>query len=118
MPDTARAGANMRTGGQILADQLRLHGCDTAFCVAGERYLELLDALYDHKDFKRYTCRNETGGANAAEAYGKLTGRPGVVLVTRGPGACHGVIGLHTAHQDSTPMIMLIGQVARDQFDR
>ena len=118
MPDTARAGANMRTGGQILAHQLRLHGCDTAFFVAGECSLELLDALYDHKDFKRYTCRNETGRANAEEAYGKLTGKPGVVMVTRGPGACHGVIGLHTAHQDSTPMIMLIGQVARDQFDR
>lgn len=118
MPDTAHAGANMRNGGQILADQLRLHGCDTAFCVAGESYLELLDALYDHKDFKLFTCRNETGAANAAEAYGKLTGKPGVVMVTRGPGACHGVIGLHTAHQDSTPLIMLIGQVARDQFDR
>jgi len=118
MPDTAHAGANMRNGGQILADQLRLHGCDTAFCVAGESYLELLDALYDHKDFKLYTCRNETGAANAAEAYGKLTGKPGVVMVTRGPGACHGVIGLHTAYQDSTPLIMLIGQVARDQFDR
>lgn len=108
----------MRNGGQVLADQLRIHGCDTAFCVAGESYLELLDALYDHKDFKLYTCRNETGAANAAEAYGKLTGKPGVVMVTRGPGACHGVIGLHTAYQDSTPLIMLIGQVARDQFDR
>lgn len=117
MPDTATR-ANMRSGGQILADQLRIHGCDTAFCVAGESYLELLDALYDHKDFKLFTCRNETGAANAAEAYGKLTGKPGVVMVTRGPGACHGVIGLHTAYQDSTPMIMLIGQVARDQFDR
>ncbi len=118
MPDAAPGTSNMRTGGQILADQLRLHGCDTAFCVAGESYLELLDALYDHKDFKLFTCRNETGAANAAEAYGKLTGKPGVVMVTRGPGACHGVIGLHTAHQDSTPLIMLIGQVARDQFDR
>jgi acetolactate synthase-1/2/3 large subunit len=116
MPDTDQA--NMRHGGQILADQLRIHGCDAAFCVAGESYLELLDALYDHKDFKLYSCRNETGAANAAEAYGKLTGKPGVVMVTRGPGACHGVIGLHTAHQDSTPLIMLIGQVARDQFDR
>ena len=118
MPDTHNAGGNMRTGGQVLADQLRVHGCDTAFCVAGESYLELLDALYDHRDFKLFTCRNETGAANAAEAYGKLTGKPGVVMVTRGPGACHGVIGLHTAHQDSTPLIMLIGQVARDQFDR
>ncbi len=118
MPDTAKAASNMRHGGQILADQLRIHGCDTAFCVAGESYLELLDALYDHDDFNLFTCRNETGAANAAEAYGKLTGKPGVVMVTRGPGACHGVIGLHTAHQDSTPLIMLIGQVARDQFDR
>lgn len=118
MPDTASTRANTRSGGQILADQLRVHGCDTAFCVAGESYLELLDALYDHQDFKLFTCRNETGAANAAEAYGKLTGKPGVVMVTRGPGACHGVIGLHTAFQDSTPMIMLIGQVARDQFDR
>lgn len=118
MPDTSHAGGNMRSGGQVLADQLRLHGCDTAFCVAGESYLELLDALYDHRDFKLFTCRNETGAANAAEAYGKLTGKPGVVMVTRGPGACHGVIGLHTAFQDSTPLIMLIGQVARDQFDR
>ena len=118
MPDSAQAASNMRNGGQVLADQLRIHGCDTAFCVAGESYLELLDALYDHKDFKLYTCRNETGAANAAEAYGKLTGKPGVVMVTRGPGACHGVIGLHTAYQDSTPLIMLIGQVARDQFDR
>ena len=116
MPDTAQA--NMRHGGQILADQLRIHGCDSAFCVAGESYLELLDALYDHKNFNLYSCRNETGAANAAEAYGKLTGKPGVVMVTRGPGACHGIIGLHTAYQDSTPLIMLIGQVARDQFDR
>lgn len=118
MSDSTKANTNMRNGGQVLADQLRIHGCDTAFCVAGESYLELLDALYDHKDFKLYTCRNETGAANAAEAYGKLTGKPGVVMVTRGPGACHGVIGLHTAYQDSTPLIMLIGQVARDQFDR
>lgn len=118
MSNSAPASTNMRNGGQILADQLRVHGCDTAFCVAGESYLELLDALYDHEDFKLFTCRNETGAANAAEAYGKLTGTPGVVMVTRGPGACHGVIGLHTAYQDSTPLIMLIGQVARDQFDR
>ena len=109
---------NTRTGGQVLADALRIHGSDTAFCVAGESYLALLDALYDHGDFNLYTCRHEGGAANAAEAYAKITGKPGVVMVTRGPGACHGCIGLHTGMQDSTPMIMLIGQVARDQFDR
>jgi acetolactate synthase I/II/III large subunit len=109
---------NTRTGGQVLADALRIHGCDTAFCVAGESYLALLDALHDHKDFNLYTTRHEGGAANMAEAYAKVTGKPGLVMVTRGPGACHGSIGLHTAYQDSTPMIMLIGQVARDQFDR
>ena len=112
------APANTRTGGQVLADALRVHDCDTALCVAGESYLALLDALVDHSDFKLYTCRHEGGAANMAEAYAKLTGKPGLAMVTRGPGACHGSIGLHTAYQDSTPMIMLIGQVARDQFDR
>ena len=115
---TASAPANTRTGGQVLADALRVHGADTAFCVAGESYLALLDALYDHKDFNLYTCRHEGGAANMAEAYAKVTGKPGIAMVTRGPGACHGSIGLHTAYQDSTPMVMLIGQVARDQFDR
>lgn len=109
---------NTRTGGQVLADALRIHGSDTAFCVAGESYLALLDALHDHQNFNLYTCRHEGGAANAAEAYAKITGKPGIVMVTRGPGACHGCIGLHTGMQDSTPMIMLIGQVARDQFDR
>src|SRR6056297_1049593 len=70
---------NTRTGGQMLADALRIHGCDTAFCVAGESYLALLDALYDHPEFKLYTCRHEGGAANMAEAYAKLTGKPGVV---------------------------------------
>jgi acetolactate synthase-1/2/3 large subunit len=115
---TATPPTNTRTGGQVLADALRVHGCDTAYCVAGESYLALLDALVDHTDFNLYTCRHEGGAANMAEAYAKLTGKPGLVMVTRGPGACHGAIGLHTAMQDSTPMIMLIGQVARDQFDR
>lgn len=111
--------ANTRTGGQVLVDALRIHGVDMAFCVSGESYLEVLDALYDHQDEVRLiTCRQEGGAANMAEAYAKLTGKPGVVMVTRGPGACHGCIGLHTAFQDSTPMIMLIGQVARDQMDR
>lgn len=110
---------NTRSGGQILADALYTHGVELAFCVAGESYLELLDALYDYRDrIRLVTCRQEGGAANMAEAYGKLTGKPGVVMVTRGPGACHAAIGAHTAMQDSTPMVMLIGQVARDQMDR
>ena len=111
--------ANTRTGGKVLVDALRIHGVDTAFCVAGESYLEVLNALYDHQqEIKVVTCRHEAGATNMAEAYGKLTGRPGVAMVTRGPGACHGSIGAHTAFQDSTPMVILIGQVARDQMDR
>jgi acetolactate synthase-1/2/3 large subunit len=108
-----------RTGGQILADQLRIHGVDMAFGVPGESYLALLDALHDHQDAIRFVvCRQEGGAANMADAYGKLTGRPGICMVTRGPGATNAAIGIHTAFQDSTPMIVLIGQVARDYVDR
>jgi acetolactate synthase-1/2/3 large subunit len=115
MPQTP----NTRSGGQVLADALYAHGVELAYCVAGESYLELLDALYDYRDrIRLVTCRQEGGAANMAEAYGKLTGKPGVVMVTRGPGACHAAIGCHTAFQDSTPMVMLVGQVARDQMDR
>jgi acetolactate synthase-1/2/3 large subunit len=116
------AGANRRnsrTGGQILVDQLLLHGADTAFCVPGESYLEVLDALFDARDrFRLINARHEAGAANMAEAYGKLTARPGICMVTRGPGACHAAAGVHTAFQDSTPMILLIGQVGRDMIDR
>ncbi|HEY8282129.1 MAG TPA: thiamine pyrophosphate-binding protein, partial [Leifsonia sp.] len=77
-----------RTGGKLLADQLVLHGCELAFCVPGESYLPLLDGLFDHRARLRVvTCRHESAAANAAEAAGKLTGRPGVCMVTRGPGA-------------------------------
>jgi acetolactate synthase I/II/III large subunit len=108
-----------RTGGQILVDQLKIHGAELAFCVPGESYLAVLDALHDARDSVRLvTCRHEAGAANMAEAYGKLTGRPGICFVTRGPGATHASIGLHTAFQDSTPMILFIGQVARDQMER
>jgi acetolactate synthase-1/2/3 large subunit len=108
-----------RTGGQILADQLRIHGVDLAFGVPGESYLALLDAMHDHRDAMRFViCRQEGGAANMADAYGKLTGRPGICMVTRGPGATNASIGVHTAFQDSTPMILLIGQVARDYIDR
>lgn len=114
-----REGTNLRTGGQILVDALKIHGVDMAFCVPGESYLAVLDALYDARDAIRLiTCRQEGGAANMAEAYGKLTGRPGICFVTRGPGATNASIGVHTAFQDSTPMILFVGQVARDQVER
>ena len=88
-----------------------------AFCVPGESYLPILDALYDVADkIRLITCRHESGASNMAEAYGKLTGKPGICLVTRGPGATNASIGIHTARQDSTPLIMLVGQVAAHQI--
>jgi acetolactate synthase-1/2/3 large subunit len=100
---------------QTLVDQ----GVTHAFCVPGESYLQVLDALVDVPDrIKLITCRHEAAAANMAEAYGKLTGRPGICFVTRGPGATHASIGVHTAFQDSTPMILFIGQVARGDRDR
>ena len=108
-----------RSGAQVLIDQLRIHGADTIFGVPGESYLAALDALYAQRNSVRYViCRQEGGAANMAEAYGKLTGKPGICFVTRGPGATNASIGLHTGFQDSTPMILLVGQVARDQADR
>jgi acetolactate synthase-1/2/3 large subunit len=101
-----------RTGGRILVDQLKIHGVDTIFCVPGESYLAVLDALYDAEQIRLVSCRQEGGAAFMAEAYGKLTGRPGVCFVTRGPGACNASIGVHTAFHDSTPMVLFIGQVA------
>jgi acetolactate synthase-1/2/3 large subunit len=102
----------VRSGGRIVVDQLELNGADLAFCVPGESYLPVLDALYD-SPIRLVTCRHEQGAANAAEAYGKLTGRPGICLVTRGPGATQAAVGVHTAKQDSSPMILLVGQVPR-----
>ena len=108
-----------RTGGQLLVDALKVHGADTAFCVPGESYLAVLDALYDAREaIKLIVCRQEGGAANMAEAYGKLTGKPGICMVTRGPGATNAAIGVHTAFQDSTPMILLIGQVGSDFVER
>jgi acetolactate synthase-1/2/3 large subunit len=109
---------NLLSGGQLVVAALRAHRVDMAFSVAGESYLEVLDALFDAPEIRLVTCRQEGGAAFMAEAYGKLTGRPGVLLVTRGPGACNASIGIHTAFQDSTPMVVLIGQVARSQIDR
>jgi acetolactate synthase I/II/III large subunit len=111
--------AAMRTGGQSLAAQLRLHGAGPIFGVPGESYLALLDALYDDAGTMPFiACRQEGGAAMMAEAYGKLTGRPGICMVTRGPGATNASAGVHIARQDSTPMILFIGQVARGFLDR
>jgi len=108
-----------RSGGQILVDQLRIQGVDLAFGVPGESYLDVLDALYDARDVLRFViCRQEGGAAYMAEAYGKLTGRPGICFVTRGPGASNAAIGVHTAFQDSTPMILFVGQVGGDFVER
>jgi acetolactate synthase I/II/III large subunit len=108
-----------RSGGRVLVENLRVHGVEMVFSVAGESYLEVLDALYDHHDgIRLVTCRHEGAAAYMAEAYGKLTGRPGICMVTRGPGACNASIGVHTAKQDSTPLLLLIGQVARDHAER
>jgi acetolactate synthase-1/2/3 large subunit len=107
-----------RSGGQILVDQLRIHGVDLAFGVPGESYLAVLDALHDVNSIRYVTCRQEGGAAMMADAYGKLTGRPGICMVTRGPGATNASAGVHVAFQDSTPLILLIGQVARDAVER
>jgi acetolactate synthase-1/2/3 large subunit len=112
------ANLPLLSGGQLVVAAFRAHGVEMAFSVAGESYLEVLDALFDAPEIRLITCRQEGGAAFMAEAYGKLTGRPGVVLVTRGPGACNASIGVHTAFQDSTPMVVLVGQVARHQIDR
>ncbi len=119
MASESMTSTDQITGGQALIEALIANGSDLAFGVPGESYLAALDALHDAKSAIRFiTCRHEAGAANMAEAHGKLTGKPGICFVTRGPGATHASIGLHTAFQDSTPMIMLIGQVASDQVER
>jgi acetolactate synthase-1/2/3 large subunit len=110
--------AEARTGARILVDQLAIHGVDTVFCVPGESYLAVLDALYDTPSLRLVTCRQEGGATMMADADAKLTGRPGIVMVSRGPGASNGSAGLHIARQDSTPLIMFIGQVARGMLER
>lgn len=107
----------MRHGGQILVDALRLHGVRRVFSVPGESYLAVLDGLLG-AGIQNVVCRHEGGAAMMAEASGKLTGMPGVCLVTRGPGATNASSGVHVARQDSTPMILLIGQIARADRDR
>jgi acetolactate synthase I/II/III large subunit len=111
--------AATRTAAQILVDALKIHGVEAAFCVPGESYLAVLDALYDAREAIRLiVARQDGGAAYMAEAYGKVTGKPGICFVTRGPGATNASIGVHTAHQDSTPMIVFIGQVPGEFADR
>ena len=106
-----------RPGGRILVDQLVRQGVDRLTCVPGESFLAVLDALHD-ASIDVLVCRQEGGAAIMAEAYGKLTGRPGICFVTRGPGSMNGSHGVHIAAQDSTPMIMFIGQVERGMRER
>ncbi len=106
-----------RTGGHIVTEHLLCQGVERVFCVPGESYLPILDALY-RKKIKVIVCRQEGGAAFMAEAQAKLTGKPGVVLATRGPGAANAVIGVHTAMQDSTPLVLLLGDVGRDFYGR
>lgn len=110
---------SLRPGGHILADQLKVLGAQAVFCVPGESFLDLLDGLHSHEDsIKTVVCRQEGAAANMADAYAKMTGQPGICAVTRGPGATNASNGIHTAFQDSTPMIVLIGQVGRSMRDR
>jgi acetolactate synthase-1/2/3 large subunit len=110
---------SLRPAGHALVEALIAQGVTTAFGVPGESYLAALDGLHEHRDQIRFVaCRHEGGASFMAEAQGKLTGRPGICFVTRGPGASNAAIGLHTAFQDSTPMILFIGQVASEQRDR
>ncbi|MBB5685598.1 thiamine pyrophosphate-binding protein [Sphingobium boeckii] len=109
---------HQRTGGRILVDQLVAQGCDRIFTVPGESFLAVLDALHDTPAIQTVVCRQEGGVAFMAEADGALTKRPGIAFVTRGPGATNASIGVHVAMQDSTPMILFIGDVSRGDRDR
>jgi acetolactate synthase I/II/III large subunit len=112
-----RGKDNLRSAAEVLVDQLRIHGVRHVFCVPGESYLAVLDAFHD-SDLAVTVCRQEGGAAIMAEAVGKVTGRPGVCFVTRGPGATNAAHGIHIARQDSSPLVMFVGQVARDTRER
>ncbi len=107
----------MRHGGQILVDHLKTEGVSRVFSVPGESFLAALDGLYD-SGIENVVCRQEGGAAIMAEAHGKLTGTPGVLFVTRGPGATNASSGIHVAMQDATPMVVFVGQIARAHRDR
>ena len=109
----------VRHGGKILADALVGHGLEYAFGVPGESFLPVLDGIHDVKDRLKFViCRQEGGASYMADAVGKLTGKPAALFVTRGPGATNGSVGVHTAFQDSTPLLMFIGQVGNDMVER
>jgi acetolactate synthase-1/2/3 large subunit len=112
-----RAKDNLRSAAEVLVDQLRIHGVRHVFCVPGESYLAVLDAFHD-SDLAVTVCRQEGGACMMAEAVGKVTGRPGVCFVTRGPGATNASHGIHIAKQDSSPLVLFVGQVARDMRER
>ena len=112
-----RSNDGTRTGGEILVDQLAIHDVHHVFCVPGESYLAALDAFHDSK-ITLTVCRHENGASMMAEAVGKITGRPGICFVTRGPGATNASAGIHIARQDSSPMIVFVGQVGRHMRDR
>jgi acetolactate synthase-1/2/3 large subunit len=112
-----RGKDNLRSAAEVLVDQLSIHGVRHVFCVPGESYLAVLDAFHD-SDLAVTVCRQEGGAAMMAEAIGKVTGRPGVCFVTRGPGATNASHGIHIAKQDSTPLVLFVGQVARDMRER
>src|SRR6266567_5721094 len=112
-----RANDGTRTAAEVLVDQLVAHGVRHVFCVPGESYLAALDAFHD-RDIAMIACRQEGGAAIMAEAVGKSTGRPGVCFTTRGPGATNAAHGIHIARQDSSPLVMFVGQVARETRER
>jgi acetolactate synthase I/II/III large subunit len=112
-----RAREAARTAAEVLIDQLVVHGAKHVFCVPGESYIAALDAFYD-RDIAVTVCRHESGAAIMAEACGKATGRPGICFVTRGPGATNAAAGLHIARQDSTPLILFVGQIGREMRER
>ena len=114
---TAPNSSKARMGGHLLVDQLVAHGVEHVFCVPGESYLAVLDGLHD-ADIQVTVCRQEGGAAMMADAYGKLHGRPGICMVTRGPGASNALAGVHIASQDSTPMILFVGQIERGMRER
>lgn len=110
--------SKQRTGGQLIVDRLRANGVDRVFTVPGESFLPVLDALHDTPDIQLVVCRHEGGATMMAEAHAKLTGRPGVCFVTRGPGSANALAGLHVASQDSTPLLVFVGQVPSNFQER
>src|SRR5271170_2670138 len=122
MPQTKRSeerrlGEALRTGGQILIDQLVIQGVERVYCVPGESFLAALDAMSD-TPIEVTVCRQEAGAAMMALTEGRLTGRPGICFVTRGPGATNAAHGVHIAEHDSAPMILFVGQVERAMLER